>query len=145
MRHCQLQVTKDQFKQASAKREHVSSHSRGVPGQRQSAPMLFLGVGVGEPCERWLPSLQELGGGGREQGPLPRTEGLQKAACLPHLLITICEIWFLGLLCWAPGPDFSRSPGSRHYLREAGGCLKQILHPLLFQGSPSLAKPLGQV
>ena len=61
--------------------------------------MLFLGVGVGEPCERWLPSLLELGGGGRECGPLPRTEGLQKATCLPHLLITVCKIRFLGLLC----------------------------------------------
>lgn len=40
--------------------------------------MLFLGVGVGEPCERRLPSLLELGGGGREHGPLPRSEGLQK-------------------------------------------------------------------
>ena len=49
------------------------------------------------------------------------------------------------IVCWAPGPDFSSSPGSRHYLCEAGGCLKQILHPLLFQSSPSLAKPLGQV
>ena len=107
--------------------------------------MLFLRVGIGEPWEWWLPSLLELEGGGCECGPLPRTEGLQKATCLPHLLITVCEIRFLGLLCWAPGPDFSSSPGSRHYLREAGGCLKQILHPLLFQSSPSLARPLGQV
>lgn len=44
--------------------------------------------------------------------------GSQNVAHPPHPVKTFCEIQFLSLLCWAPGPDFSSSPAGRHYLPE---------------------------
>lgn len=64
--------------------------------------------------DRWSIKSPRVGVGGSMHDS-PKEGRHQNATPPPHLVVTFCEIPFLSLLCWAPGPDFSSSPGGEHH------------------------------